>query len=91
MISLLELIIKILILIMPSLFMFSDDHQETPKTLPFGNVTPPSTKHLDNTIDNEDSKNIKENIVDKDSYGSEDCSAQEYEIMKVTFNANVFK
>ena len=47
---------------------------------------------MDNTIENEDSKNdIKENIVDNDSYDSEDCSAQEYEIMKVNFIPIIFK
>ncbi|XP_043473135.1 follistatin-related protein 5-like isoform X1 [Leptopilina heterotoma] len=61
-----------------------DEHHETPKALPFGNATPPSSKSLDDDIiKNDDSKNdIKENVVETDRYDSEDCSAQEYEIMK---------
>ncbi|XP_058798656.1 follistatin-related protein 5-like isoform X1 [Phymastichus coffea] len=52
-----------------------DENQKTPKVLPLGSTTPQRTDH---DISIHDSK---ENLVEE-NYTSEDCSAQEYEIMK---------
>lgn len=57
-------------------FCIADDHRETPKALPVGDSTQP-------TVNQDRKDDVRENLVDTDSYGLEDCSAQEYEIMKV--------
>ncbi|XP_043287172.1 follistatin-related protein 5-like isoform X3 [Venturia canescens] len=58
-----------------------DDHRETPKALPVGESTPP-TLNQDSSRSGNHKNDIRENLVDNDNYGLEDCSAQEYEIMK---------
>lgn len=61
-----------------SLFV-TDENYETPKPSSIGNTTPQQQQHTDYEAGIHDSK---ENLVDE-NYTSEDCSAQEYEIMKV--------
>ena len=64
------------------LFYFvADDHRETPKVLPVGESTPP-TVNQDPSRSGNHKDDVRENLVDTDTYGLEDCSAQEYEIMK---------
>ncbi|XP_031783658.1 follistatin-related protein 5 isoform X2 [Nasonia vitripennis] len=54
-----------------------DDHHETPKALPLGNATPPTSKQSNHQTRHDS----KENFVEE-NYDLDDCSAQEYEIMK---------
>lgn len=61
---------KILIIRMFSFTCVTGDHRETPKALPLGNATPPTSK-----------QDSQENFVESNDL--DDCSAQEYEIMKV--------
>ncbi|KAF7990989.1 hypothetical protein HCN44_000794 [Aphidius gifuensis] len=55
-----------------------DEHGETPKVLPVGEATSP-TFSSKNQYDKDDDKS---NMIDSETYDLEDCSAQEYEIMK---------
>lgn len=59
--------------------MLLDDHRETPKALPISEATSP-TLSARNTNNKDD---IRDNLIDSDINDLEDCSAQEYEIMKV--------
>ncbi|XP_008555212.1 follistatin-related protein 5 [Microplitis demolitor] len=56
-----------------------EDHRETPKALPVGEATAP-TLGLKNGINHQD--DVRDNLVDIDANDLNDCSAQEYEIMK---------
>lgn len=58
----------------------TEDHRETPKALPVGEATAP-TLGLKNGINHQD--DVRDNLVDIDANDLNDCSAQEYEIMKV--------
>jgi hypothetical protein len=62
-------------------FHFIDEHRETPKVLPLGSATPPTYKQYSQE-NNQVKYDSKENFIE-DNYDVDDCSAQEYEIMKV--------
>ncbi|XP_012285083.1 follistatin-related protein 5, partial [Orussus abietinus] len=58
-----------------------EDHHGTPKVLPIRETDLPNSKKP-NKSPTEHKDSVKDNLVEADSYDLEDCSAQEYEIMK---------
>lgn len=61
---------------------FLDEHRETPKALPLGSATPPPIDKQYGQESNQVKYESKENLIE-DNYDVDDCSAQEYDIMKV--------
>lgn len=70
-------------------FSFTDDRHETPKALPLGNTTP-STSQQSNPQTSREKYDSKENLIDDSPVEIDDCSAQEYEIMKVRTQSVLF-